>query len=158
MSVEPQLIAGWVEDSTPNATGVRTFVRSSTRCGALQFSWWDMRGRNGPPRTEEALCALAASFGEEQFSCGPPRSLSSGQCASGCYGTAVFSAPPDKSHGEIWVSFDGDDIVLATYMSAQPPDPLELDEAHQMISSVIRVKQSGSRTGGAQHSDIEIRS
>jgi hypothetical protein len=52
------------------------------------------------------------------------------------YATAKFSLPPDRCFGQVWVLSNGADFVIATYMSAREPDPIEVTEAQQIVSRI----------------------
>jgi hypothetical protein len=125
-------LPGWVNESEEDSGGVVTFFRNPTRSGPLQFSW---RGF-GEQRMEmdvAKLTEMAASFGEAQFGCGPAREKSSGPCGLGTFGSATFSAPPDRCFGQVWILYAGTGILLATYMSAGPPAAVEVQEAQQIV-------------------------
>jgi hypothetical protein len=93
-----------------------------------------------PSPSAQQLGAMAADFGIKQFGCGSPRETSNGSCAFGFYGTAIFSLPPDRCHGQIWILSKGTGFLIVTYMSAKPPDPIEVEETRQMVLEIVFVE------------------
>jgi hypothetical protein len=77
-----------------------------------------------------------------QFGCGPPFETASGPCAVGMYASAKFALPPDRCFGQVWVLSNGADVVMATYMSAREPDPIEVAEAQQIVARITLGPQS----------------
>ncbi|MBS0266587.1 MAG: hypothetical protein JSS02_31945 [Planctomycetes bacterium] len=135
--IQIPLKPGWVEEVDPSASQVRTFCRNPTRSGPLQMSWWSAAD-SGVITDNSLLPGIAATFGEEQFGCGEPLAVTAGNCRFGAYGNATFSAPPEHSYAEIWVLYNGEGFLLVTYMSAETPDPVELDEVREMVLQIVR--------------------
>jgi len=87
--------------------------------------------------SEDKLLTMAIQFGTKQFRCGAPIETSSGKCAIGLYGAANFSLLPERCFGQVWFLTDcASVVVLATYMSVDVPDPVELVEVHRIVSNI----------------------
>jgi hypothetical protein len=128
------LLPGWVDETT-QGSATNAYFRNPTRSGPLQVSWAEFAGGRAPQVSEARLLEIALKTGG-QFGCGPPFERASGPCALGTYATAKFSLPPDRCFGQVWVLSNGADFVIATYMSAREPDPIEVTEAQQIVSRI----------------------
>jgi hypothetical protein len=140
MALKPHvaLLPGWVDETMLNPGGVQTYFRNPTRCGPLQISWAQRTG--GAPVSEESVLEASIKHGEQQLGCGPPIEMASGSSALGFCRTAKFSLPPDRCFGQVWVLSNGAGFFLfATYMSANVPDPIEVSEAHEIVSRITLV-------------------
>lgn len=129
------LLDGWVEETKPEHV-VRTFFRNTSRNGPFQVSWTTVAAGQKAEVSEQKLKEMASKFGAEKFGVGEPKDTSSGKCALGNYGTAVFSKPPDRCHLQVWILSNGSGFLLATHMSAKPPDPVEVEETMKMILNI----------------------
>jgi|RhiMethySRZTD1v2_1073278.scaffolds.fasta_scaffold1135839_2 hypothetical protein len=136
------LLPGWVDETKPNPGGVLAYFRNPTRSGPLQISRYEVTGGQPLQVSEDSLLKMAIQFGEQQFESGPPIEKASGSCALGSYGSAKFSRPPDRCFGQVWVLSNRAGFLLATYMSAKVPDPIEVSEAQQIVSRIILVAPS----------------
>jgi hypothetical protein len=86
---------------------------------------------------------MTIQHGEKTFGCGPPIEETSGLCALGFYRTAKFSLPPDRCFGQVWaLSNRAGFFLFATYMSAKVPEPVEVSEAHTIVSRITLIEPS----------------
>jgi len=130
-----KLPAGWSDYSDENPNGPATFLRDiSNTPGALQVSFALRVGGAPAVAIPEDLIELAKSTGESMLA-GDLLETSSGACAFGVYGTAVFKSIEIR-RTQIWYLTDKHDFLLATYISAGVPEPEEVAEAQEIINSL----------------------
>ena len=138
-----QLPPGWV-DGTKEHPGGYFFYRNGSK-GVLQISFAEnMSGK--PLPTAPDLVTLARKTGE-RHNPGELLETSSGPCLVGTYGTAVYRSP-QCAHTQFWYLSNGYDIVFVTFISSEEPEPEDLLEARQIVTT-IGLSDGGSAAGDA---------
>jgi hypothetical protein len=150
--VKVNLLPGWTDYSYENPEGPPTFLRdASSESGPLQVSWaWYASGKEPNP-TDEELIGLAKGFGKG-FDEPELLETSSGKCAIGRYGTAVFRTK-ESARVQAWYLSNGRDFVTVTHIGVGQPEPEEVAGAQQIVEQLRIVEvaeqpQERDRRGG----------
>ena len=113
----------WHDAESPDSRGHVTLRRGEgPEAGLLQLSLALFRGGAAPDPSAPDLERHARTYGEK-IGYGPPQGSSSGACAMGLYGTAVFR-PTAQRRAQLWFVSNGRDFVLASYVCGAEPDQL----------------------------------
>ena len=126
---------GWSDHSEENPDGPPTFERDLSACpGALQFSYaLYVSGEEPNPSTRD-LIEMSIKLGAKHDA-GKLVEAYSGPCAFGQFGTAVFH-PAGGGRMQIWHLSNGRDFILATHVNVDEPDPVEVQEAQEIVRDV----------------------
>ena len=134
-STKVKLPLGWSDYSGENPEGPPTFLRDlSDLPGPLQISIIPYIKGEIPNPTEHDLIELAQRLGFDH-NWGQVLEVSSGFCAFGIYGTAVFSGS-DFHRVQVWYLSNGKDFILATHICQEEPDPTEVKEAQTIVTEI----------------------
>jgi hypothetical protein len=129
--LQVQLLPNWAQ--TDNPDGPATFYRTdSDDSGALQVSLYaEYKGGKAPDPSTKDLIELSQGHGE-RHNAGDLVETSSGECALGSYGSAVFRSK-EYPRIQFWYLSNGSDFVLATHVCTVKPEPAEVAEAQQIV-------------------------
>ena len=105
-----------------------------TDAGLLQMSLALYRGGQIPNPSAQDLERQARDYGGK-IGYGEPRESSSGSCALGLYGTAVF-LPSARMRAQLWFVSNGRDFVLVSYVCPAAPATGEVAEAQAIVSGM----------------------
>jgi hypothetical protein len=123
---------GWSDYSHENPDGPPTYLRDDSDVpGPLQISAQWYAGGEVPDPSLDDLIKLAKAVGnswdgQEVIETG------GGQCAFGRFGTVV-SRTTELARAQVWYLSNGRDFILATHFCSEQPDPLEIDEAREIV-------------------------
>ena len=132
MRLKIHLFDGWRQAT--NTNGPASFYRGRSD-NPLQISWAEYRGQK-PLRSvsTQELQDTAVRFGR-QNRFGELVESSGGSCAFGSFGTAIFHSAA-HARIQVWFVTDGRDHILGTYVCSKDPDPAEVREVQQIMSTV----------------------
>lgn len=134
--IRVKLPRGWSDHSLENPDGPPTFLRDiSNLPSVFQVSFALQRGGEIPNPSCEDLIELAKKVGEN-MPAGDLIETSSGKCAFGIFGTAVFTSN-EFPRTQIWYLSDGCNFILATHICPGTPEPKEVTEAQTIVDSLF---------------------
>jgi hypothetical protein len=133
--IKVTLLPGWADYSHENPEGPATYLRQASEVpGPLQVSLMAYRAGEVPDPSPQELVSMAANVEIAPLS-NEVIETSSGQCAFGHYGSAVFRSP-ENPHMQVWYLSNGYDFILATHICPEGVDPAEAAEAEQIVKAL----------------------
>jgi len=138
MRLTIKLFDAWRQ--APSTNGPASFYRGRSD-NPLQVSWAEYRGQK-PLRSvsTQELQDTAVRFGQ-QNGFGELVESSGGSCAFGSFGTATFHSAAHPRI-QVWFVTDGRDHILGTHICSKDPDPAEVREVQQIMSTVTLARES----------------
>lgn len=135
MRLNVRLPEGWADHSHENPDGPPTYLRDlSDEPGPLQISLTLYEGGEIPNPSEQTLVEMCRELGE-QHALGRPTQENSGECAFGKFGTVIFRTS-ESPRIQFWRLSNGKDFVLATHVCSVEPEPVEVQEAEQIVKAL----------------------
>ncbi len=129
--VQVELPSNWYAATAENPSGGATYRRfAPPGVGWVQISWAWYRGGPEPRPSDDDLMQLAsgADFGTAVRS-------TSGPCAIGRYGTAVYRSA-ESAYTQVWHLSNGRDFIFVTYVCSNPPDAAELCDVQAIVENL----------------------
>lgn len=138
--IRAKLPRGWSDHSLENPDGPATFLRDiSSEPSVLQVSFALQKAGEIPNPSREDLVKLANKTGEDML-LGNLIETSSGKCAFGIFGTAIFKSKQNP-RTQIWYLSDGSNFILATHICVGDPQAEEVAEAQRIVSNLYISKR-----------------
>ncbi|MHC4532157.1 MAG: hypothetical protein ACYSXD_11445 [Planctomycetota bacterium] len=138
--IRVKLPPGWSDYSHENPDGPATFIREiNNEPSAFQVSFVLQKGGDTPNPSCEDLIEIARNTGED-IPAGDLVETSSGMCAFGIFGAAIFKSK-ETPRTQIWYLSDGHNFILATHICPEVPEPEELTEVQKMVNNLYISKR-----------------
>ena len=130
----------WSDHTHEYPNGPGTFIRhASKEPGVIQVSFTLYEKGEIPNPSCEDLIELAKKIGDN-LPAGDLVETSSGRCTFGIFGTAIFKSK-EFPRTQVWYLSDGYNFILATHICTALPEPEEVAEAQEIISSIFITKR-----------------
>jgi hypothetical protein len=129
----------WEDVSHENPEGPPTYVRSGENAtGVLQISIQSIYESGPEPNPTYGelirLCEHVASTQQANVV-----GRYSGECSLGIFGCVIANSD-ELPNIQIWTLSNGKDFVLATFLGMETPDPEELEQAENIVKTILLVK------------------
>jgi hypothetical protein len=132
MRLKVKMPASWIYRPNQDKSPPYLFYRhQSSTPGPLQISWVETSSTPGINPSRQELQQMVSDFGQKN-GYGALVESSCDSCVFGSMATATFRSPKHPRI-QIWFLSNGQDMITATHICEQQPDPIEVSEAQEIV-------------------------